>query len=214
MRKSHAAITLAAALAMASSSLSPAMAQKAVAVAAQPGAPIVSRISAGTYTIDEWHSSVVWSVNHMGFNMLNGIFGNPAGTMTLDPAHPERAAVSLVFPIAKVLTTRPALTTHMLTAAILDATAFPTATFRSTRVVVRGMNATVTGNLTLHGVTKPIVLAVHFMGAGVNAMDKKTTVGFTATGSINRSDFGVGYGVPNVSDKVELNISAAFERDN
>ena len=214
MRKFGVTITIAAAIAMASSALSPAFAQNVAAPAAQPGAQIVSRISAGTYTIDEWHSSVVWSVNHMGFNMLNGIFGNPTGTMTLDPAHPEKASVSLEFPIAKVLTTRPALTTHMLTAAILDVTAFPTATFKSTKVIAKGMNATISGNLTLRGVTKPVVLAVHFVGAGVNPMSKKETIGFTATASINRSDFGAGYAVPTVSDKVNLNITAAFERDN
>ena len=198
--------------------LSPLLSQRAIAAeaqpAAQPGAPIVSRVTAGTYTIDEWHSSVVWSVNHMGFNMLNGIFGNPTGTLTLDPSHPGAAVVSLEFPIAKVLTTRPALTEHMMTVAILDATAFPTATFRSTRVVVNGMNATITGNLTLHGVTKPVVLTAHFVGAGVNPMSKKATVGFSATATINRSDFGVGYAVPTVSDKVNLNITASFERNN
>ena len=148
----------------------------------------------------------------MGFNLLDGIFGNPTGTLVLDPAHPEKALVSLDFPIAKALTTRPALTEHMLSPAILDATAFPTAMFRSTGIVVKGTTAKISGNLTLHGVTKPVVLDARFMGAGVNPNSKKPTVGFVATASINRSDFGIGYAIPIVSDKVDLHITVAFER--
>ncbi len=214
MSKFRFGITLAAAALGSSVLFLPAFAQGTPAPAGQPGAQIVSRVAAGTYAIDEWHSQVVWSVNHMGFNYLNGIFGNPTGTLTLDPAHPERAAVSIEFPINKVVTTRPALTEHIQTPAIIDAAAFPTATFKSSRIVVRGMNATITGNLTLHGVTKPVVLSAHFVGAGVNPMSKKATIGFSATASIKRSDFGVGYAVPVVSDNVDLRITASFEREN
>lgn len=69
-----------------------------------------------------------------------------------------------------------------------------------------------TGNLTLHGVTKPEILNVHFIGAGMNALDKKYTTGFEATGTIKRSDFGVKMYVPYVSDEVHLRIAGAFEK--
>lgn len=214
MRKSHAYLAFAATLAITIPALAQTTAAPApTAPATVPGAQDVSRIKAGIYTVDQWHTQVVWGVNHLGFNLLDGIFGNPTGKLTLDPAHPDKASVSLDFPIAKVLTTRPALTEHMLSAAILDATAFPMATFKSTGVVVTGMTAKISGNLTLHGVTKPIVLDARFMGAGVNPNSKKDTVGFLATTSFKRSDFGIKYAIPIVSDKVDLHITVAFERD-
>ena len=88
------------------------------------------------------------------------------------------------------------------------------ATFVSTKVVPNGMNATITGNLTLNGVTKPVTLAAKFYGAGKMppAMGGKENVGFTATGDIKRSDFGLGYAVPIVSDTVHLDIVAAFQQ--
>ena len=211
MRKPLIAIPFVAALVVAGSVLTlPASAQVA---GGQPGAQDVSRIMAGTYAIDPWHSQVVWTVNHLGFNLLNGMFGEPSGTLTLDPAHPEAASVMLDIPIAKVVTTRAALTEHMLSAAILDGKTFPTATFKSTGIAVNSMKAMISGNLTLHGVTKPVVLDAEFIGAGINPNDKKATVGFVATTSINRSDFGIGYALPIVSDKVTLHITAAFERN-
>ncbi len=68
------------------------------------------------------------------------------------------------------------------------------------------------GNLTLHGVTKPVVLEVHFIGAGINPIDKAYTVGFEATATIKRSDFGVTTYVPAIGDEVQLNIAGAFEQ--
>ena len=88
---------------------------------------------------------------------------------------------------------------------------FPTAKFVSTSVVANGNEAKITGDLTLHGVTKPVVLDAKLMGAGANPMNKAQTVGFTATSTLKRSDFGLGYAAPVVSDEVELKITAAFE---
>ena len=98
MRKSLLGITIAAAALGSSALLLPAFAQSTATPAGQPGAQIVSRVAAGTYAIDEWHSQVVWSVNHMGFNYLNGIFGNPTGTLTLDPAHRRHEILALSGP--------------------------------------------------------------------------------------------------------------------
>jgi len=79
-------------------------------------------------------------------------------------------------------------------------------------VVPTAEGATITGNLTLHGVTKPVVLHVRFIGAGVNPIDKAYTVGFEATGTIKRSDFGVTTYLPAVGDEVQLSIAGAFEQ--
>ncbi len=86
------------------------------------------------------------------------------------------------------------------------------ARFVSTKVVADGMNAKITGNLTLNGVTKEVVLDAEFTGAGANPFNKKATVGFEADTTIKRSDFGIAYGLPMVGDEVELDISVAFEK--
>ena len=96
----------------------------------------------------------------------------------------------------------------------LDAAKYPEMVFKAEKIAPTGKNtANVTGALTLHGVTKPVTLAVKFNGAGVNVLDKKYTVGFDATGKIKRSDFGVKTYVPLIGDDLDLIISAAFERN-
>jgi polyisoprenoid-binding protein YceI len=100
----------------------------------------------------------------------------------------------------------------MATADFLDAANHPTARFVSRTVTVDGNQATIVGDLTLRGVTRPVTLNARFVGAGTNPMNRKETVGFHATTSVNRSEFGMNYAVPMVSDKVELTISVAFEK--
>jgi polyisoprenoid-binding protein YceI len=95
----------------------------------------------------------------------------------------------------------------------LDAKANPQITFKAKSVTVTGpQTATVTGDLTLHGVTKPVNLQAKLNGGGVNPLDKKFTVGFELAGKIKRSDFGVKTYLPLIGDEVDLTISAAFEK--
>ena len=176
-----------------------------------PGAPIASRVVAGTYAIEPAHSQVLFMVNHLGFSEYSGQFTNPTGTLTLDPAHPGRSKVEINFPIKDVRTTVTALDEHLQKPEFFDAAKFPLGHFVSTKVVAQGMRATITGNLTLKGVTKPVVLQARFVGAGKAPMGPpKLNFGFAATTSIKRSDFGISYGVPLVSDEVDLTINAAF----
>jgi len=177
-----------------------------------PGAVDVSRVKAGTYKIDTNHTQVHWSVNHFGFNPYNGIFGNITGDMTLDPANPSAAKVNVTIPIGNVVTTSDGLTKHLLTPDFFDVANHPTATFTSTKVTPNGNEATIEGNLTIRGVTRPVVLNASFSGAGDNPMSKAPTVGFVATTTVKRSDFGVKYAIPIVSDEVDLKITVAFER--
>ena len=177
-----------------------------------PGKPDQKLAMPGTYTVDGGHTQVLFTVNHMGFTEYTGQFTQPTGSLTLDSRNPAANKVSIVFPIAKVSTTVPALDAHLQKPEFFDATKYPTGSFVSTRVMVRGTTATITGNLTLKGVTKPVTLAARFIGAGIAPMGpKKTNVGFAATTSIKRSDFGIDYGIPLVSDRVDLVINAAFE---
>jgi hypothetical protein len=101
---------------------------------------------------------------------------------------------------------------HLATSDLFDTAKFPTARFVSRKETVRGTQAIIAGDLTLRGVTKPLTLDARLHGAGVNGMNKKQTVGFSATGTLKRSDFNLGYAVPAVSDEVKLEITAAFEK--
>lgn len=180
------------------------------AIAQQPGTAAVSRVVAGDYTVDTGHTQAVWTVNHLGIAPLSGAFGASGGTLTINPAKPSAAKVTVTFIIANIATTTSAFTKHLLSPDIFDAEKFPTATFTSTSVQVSGSAAKITGNLTLHGVTKPVTLNAKFFGAGANPITKKLNIGFTAATNIKRSDFGLGFFTPGVSDQVDLQIHATF----
>jgi len=185
-----------------------------------PGAPDKTRVTAGTYAADAGHTMVVWEVDHFGFSKYSGIFGDVTGTLVIDPANPAASKVDVTIPVSKVTTASAGLTDHLLRAgkdggkADFFGPAPADAKFVSTRVVLDddGDEAKVTGNLTLNGVTRPVTLDVDFHGAGANPFNKKATIGFNAETKIRRSDFGVNYGIPMVSDIVELEIHAAFEK--
>ncbi len=185
-----------------------------------PGAKDKARVTAGTYAADPGHTLVVWEVDHFGFSKYSGIFGDVTGTLVIDPANPGASKVDVTIPVAKVTTASAGLTGHLLRAGKdggkpdFFGPAPADAKFVSTSVVLDddGDEAKVTGNLTLNGVTKPVTLDVDFHGAGTNPFNKKATVGFEAEGKIRRSDFGIAYGIPAVSDEVELEIHAAFEK--
>ncbi|WP_116969173.1 YceI family protein [Blastomonas sp. UPD001] len=183
-----------------------------------PGQKDASRVTAGTYKTDPGHSLIGWEVNHFGFNDYFGIFGDVAGTLTIDPANPNAAKVDVTIPVAKVTTASAGLTSHLLRAGKdggkpdFFGPAPADARFVSTKVVASGMTAKITGNLTLNGVTKEVTLDAEFTGAGANPFNKKETIGFEADTTIKRSDFGIAYGLPVISDEVELDISVAFEK--
>jgi polyisoprenoid-binding protein YceI len=183
-----------------------------------PGVADPSRVTAGTYVADASHSLISFEVNHFGFNDYFGIFGDVAGTLVLDPANLDASKVDVTIPVASVTTASKGLTEHLLRAGKDGAApdffgpAPAPARFVSTSVKADGMTAEITGDLTLNGVTKPVTFTAEFTGAGDNPFNKKATVGFEAETSIKRSDFGVNYGIPFVSDEVELDISVAFEK--
>jgi len=184
-----------------------------------PGKADPARVTAGTYAADPAHSLIAFEVNHFGFNDYYGIFGDVAGTLAIDPANLAAAKVDVTIPVASVTTASKGLTEHLLRpgkdGGVPDffGPAPAPARFLSTAVeVVDETTATITGNLTLNGITKPVTFDAEFTGAGTNPFSKKETVGFEAETEIKRSDFGVNYGIPFVSDEVELDISIAFEK--
>jgi polyisoprenoid-binding protein YceI len=184
----------------------------ALSQAQQPGAPEAARVTAGHYTVDTFHTQVIWTVNHMGVTPLTGALGASGGTLDLDPANPAAAKVSVSFDVAAMAVTSAQFAKHLQTADFFESAKNPTATFVSTGVQASGTKAKITGDLTIKGITKPIVLDAEFFGAGANPMSKKLDVGFTAVAKLKRSDFGLGYGVPMVSDEVDLQIVGAFTK--
>jgi polyisoprenoid-binding protein YceI len=175
-----------------------------------PGAPIASRVPAGTYAVDTGHTQVTFTVLHFGFSDFTAQAGGATGSLTIDPKAPSNAKVDITIPASGIVTTVKALDEHLATADFFDAATYPTIKFVSTSVKATGTKAVITGNLTLHGVTKPVVLNATLIGAGDNPMSKKLNVGFAATTTIKRSEFGMAKYVPVVSDNVKIQINAAF----
>ncbi|MBB2191023.1 polyisoprenoid-binding protein [Gluconacetobacter azotocaptans] len=170
-------------------------------------------VQAGSYKVDAAHTQIIFSTLHFGFTLYSGIFSGVTGTLQLDPAHPTAARLDITVPVDSVTTTSAKLTGELKGTDWLDAGTYPTATFTSTNVTPTGLgSATIAGKLTLHGVTKPVVLHAHYVDAGVNPMDKAYTVGFQGTATIRRSDFGVKTYVPMIGDEVTLTIAGAFEK--
>ncbi|MFB0872505.1 MULTISPECIES: YceI family protein [unclassified Sphingobium] len=178
-----------------------------------PGSKDAAKVSGGSYKVDGGHTQVVFAWDHMGFTNNAGTIAEPTGTLTLDKANPANSKVEVTFQIANLRTGVAKLDEHLMKPDFFDAAKFPTATFVSTSVKPEGATgAEITGNLTLHGVTKPVTLDAEFYGAGVQPMSKKENIGFVATGTIKRSEFGMGYGVPMVGDAIELKVIAGFEK--
>jgi polyisoprenoid-binding protein YceI len=185
-----------------------------------PGSRNPAAVTGGNYTVDSGHTLVVWTLDHLGFSPYSGIFGDVTGTLQLDPKNLNAAKVDVTIPISKVVTASAGLTEHLLRPGKAGGKADffganpPNARFVSTGVVARGQRARINGNLTLNNVTRPVTLDATFYGAGraPAQMGGKENVGFRATTTIRRSQFGLAFGTPMVGDEVKLDISAAFQK--
>ena len=149
-------------------------------------------VQEGVYSVEPVHTRVLFSVSHMGFTTYYGEFPNVSGSLDLKPKTVGASTLDIHIPVASVSTGNAKLNGELAGDQWLDAAKYPEITFKAEKIITTGKDtANVTGDLTLHGVTKPVTLKVKFNGAGVNILDKKYTVGFDATGKIKRSDFGV-----------------------
>jgi polyisoprenoid-binding protein YceI len=188
------------------------------------GAEATSDAPAGTYKIDPTHARLLFRVNHLGFSRYIAFFKTFEASLAFDPAQPEAMSVTAKVDPASVETHYPGGDGVDFNAVIagpefLDAAKFPEMTFVSTKVALTGPDtADVTGDLTLHGVTAPVTLNVRFFGgyAGHPMDPGGARIGFSAEGTLNRSDFGITYGIPapgttlGVSDAVDIIIEAEF----
>jgi polyisoprenoid-binding protein YceI len=170
-------------------------------------------VQAGTYNIEPAHTRVLFDVLHMGYTHYYGDFTGVSGKLSIDPKNIDAATVQVSFPTGSISTTNGKLDGELKGGQWLDATAYPTIGFVSRHVTRTGpTTARIEGDLTLHGVTHPVVLDAKFNAAGPHPFTHRFSMGFDATGHLKRSDFGVKAYVPMISDDVDIIISAAFEK--
>ncbi|MDR3449884.1 MAG: YceI family protein [Alphaproteobacteria bacterium] len=162
--------------------------------------------AADTYTLDASHTAVTWTISHFDFSHPWGKFAMIDGSLTLDEKNPANSKLSVTVPMDHIVTGVDKLDEHLKSDAFFDVAKYPTSTFTSTKVTVTGKDtATVEGNLTMHGVTRPETLEVKLNKLGENMMKKKTA-GFSATATVKRSDFGITQYLPMLGDEVKLYI--------
>lgn len=172
----------------------------------------LNAFAAETYYLDSEHTSVLWRIKHLGFSDQSGKW-YAKGILALDKGKPENSKVSAVIQISEVITGIPELDKYLRSAMFFDTEKYPTATFVSHRVNMLDKDtAKVMGRLTLHGVTKPVILDVKLNQMNRNPITKKMVASFSATANIRRSDFGITTIVPALGDDVYLNIEAEGER--
>jgi polyisoprenoid-binding protein YceI len=176
------------------------LALSAASFAAPTAAP------AGNYKIDPAHSGAFFEIGHMGgISRFMARFDDIAGDLVVDT--PEKSKISVAIKTDSVNTKVEALDKHLKSPDFFNAVQFPSLTFASTGIKLDANGeGTVAGNLTLHGVTKPVTLKLKHIGSG-KGMKGEQRVGYVATGSIKRTDFGMTYGVPGAAtDEVDLRI--------
>ncbi|WP_412562779.1 YceI family protein [Thalassobius sp. MITS945101] len=160
------------------------------------------------YVLDASHSQVVFSYNHLGYSTTYGMFSGFEGDVTFDSEDPAASSVNVSMPLSSMITGWEERFGHFMSPDFFGAKGDELVTFSSTSIEVTGENtALITGDLTLNGVTKAVVLNAKLNQAGTHPMAQKPWAGFDATATILRSDFNVGAFAPYVSDEVALQIS-------
>ncbi|EPF6143740.1 YceI family protein [Acinetobacter baumannii] len=160
------------------------------------------------YKIDPTHTATVFSWNHFGFSTPSANFSDIQGVIKVDNAKPANSSVNVTIPLSSVNTNVPALDKEFQEEAWFNAAKYPNITFKSTKVeTIDKKHFKITGDLTVKGITKPVVLDAVLNKQGEHPMAKVPAIGFNATTSFNRSDFGLGNYVPNVGDKITVNIT-------
>jgi polyisoprenoid-binding protein YceI len=172
-----------------------------------------------SYTFDPYHTYPNFKVSHLGFSTMYGQFTRTTGKMTLDPG--KSGSVEITIDASSIDTGMQdkgpmprSRDDHLRSNDFLNVVEFPEITYKSTRVIFDGdEKATIEGDLTLLGVTKPVTLEVDRIKCGTHPFNKKEMCGFNATGTLKRSDFGMTYGLPAIGDELTLMIEAEATKD-
>jgi polyisoprenoid-binding protein YceI len=149
-----------------------------------------------TWKADSAHSEVDFTIKHLGISNVHGRFGKVEATIVYDEKDVTKSTVNATIDVTGVDTGEAPRDNHLKTDSFFDVAKYTTATFVSTSVAKGGAGLLVSGNLTIKGITKPVVLEVEGPSAPVTGMDKKPHVGFSATTTIHRSEFGIGSSFP------------------
>ena len=160
-----------------------------------------------TFNLDSTHSFPRFSYSHLGYSIQMSRFDKATGTVILDKAA-KTATVDIVIDTKSVNTGSTTFNEHIQGEDFLDTAKYPTATFKSTKVIFEGDKpAKIEGNLTLKGITKPVTLTVTSFHAMPHPMMKKDAIGANATTKVKRTDFNMGKNAPYVGDEVTIDIA-------
>jgi polyisoprenoid-binding protein YceI len=167
-----------------------------------------------TWKTDPNHSEVDFTVKHLGITNVHGRFGKVDATLVWNEADPAKSTVQATIDVTGVDTGVPPRDNDLKSDHFFNVAQYPTATFVSTSVEKTASGLAVHGNLTLKDVTKPVVLTVEGPAGPVNGMGKKVHMGFAATTTVKRTDFGIAAAMPSamVSDDVQLEIDLDFAK--
>jgi polyisoprenoid-binding protein YceI len=165
--------------------------------------------AADTYKLDPVHTQVTFFVNHLGFTNSSGRLHVSNSALQFDEKDWSSATVQVTIPLSTLDMGDATWKEHLLGARFFEADKFPTMTFKSTKVeVVSAGQLKVSGDLTLHGVTKSVVLDTKVNKTGAHPMSKRPAAGFSATTRIKRSDFGMSQMLPMIGDEIDIRIEA------
>ena len=185
------------------------------AASAQSVSPDPKQAPTGRYALETRHSQLLFAIVHAGLSEYYGRFDKLSGSLNFDSAEPEKSAVSIAIDTSSIDVPSQQLIGELAGKAVFDAQIFPSATFRSTSVVRTGpQTGKMTGDLTIKNITKPVTLDVTFTGGRIDPMGSSYAIGFEATATIKRTDFGI-TGMPwepFVGDDVKLIIEAVFQQ--
>lgn len=167
----------------------------------------------GAYALDNSHTAVTFKINHLGFSNYVGRFEVADASLDFDADNPTSAKLEATIEIASLDVANDEFAETLIGPSWFDSAQHPQAVFRSNDItIINETTGTVTGDLTLKGITKPMTLNVTFNGGDNDPLRGGYAVGFSATGTFNRSDFGITRFLGPVSDEVNIDIEAEFVR--
>jgi polyisoprenoid-binding protein YceI len=168
----------------------------------------LSSAYADKYEFDKEHTYIIFYINHLGYSESMGKFTEYSGGFTFDEKAPEKSSIDVTLKPSGIRTSSETLDKKLQNDQFFNTEKFPDIRFKSTSIKITGKNTSdITGDLTMLGVTKPVVLKTRFNKADYHPFTKMYVAGFNATTTIKRSDFGMNYSIPMVGDEVRLDIS-------
>jgi polyisoprenoid-binding protein YceI len=169
--------------------------------------------AADSYTVDPAHTYPNFEINHLGFSTMHGRFGATTGKITLDTAA-KSGSIDITIDATSIDTGHAKRDTHLKSDEFFNVAKFPTLAYKSSKLKFNGDKLSgADGELTMLGVTKPVILAVTAFNCGPHPMNKKPMCGANATATIKRSDFGLSTYVPAVGDEVKITIEVEAGKD-